>query len=246
MLKTYALQQGTIDQGCDLVSARLRVWHGNALNLPDDGTHVGYVYDGHPLLLRHGLGDDYRLHPGMYFCLPGAGKVDGEHSSGFVITHRYEQGVFSLGGPIGSIGRFAYINGGTNSLLIPPVQRGAPCLNAMYFPPQVDQTLHTHPSDRVGIIVAGGGTLENQEMVLPLAPGMMFLIPADSVHKFRTVEHPLTAVVFHPDSDTGFTHQDNPMLKRTIVNGVSAAQLPQIQTNATEVLESLRFQSLQE
>jgi hypothetical protein len=36
--------------------------------------------------------------------------------------------------------------------------------------------------------------------------------------------------VFHPDSDTGFTHQNNPMLNRTMIGEISAADLPQIQT----------------
>ncbi len=75
----------------------------------------------------------------------------------------------------------------------------------MYFPPGVDQTLHTHPSYRLGIVVEGGGKLENQQTVLVLKPGMTFLIGANSLHKFRTLETNLTAVLFHPDSDIKFT-----------------------------------------
>jgi hypothetical protein len=36
--------------------------------------------------------------------------------------------------------------------------------------------------------------------------------------------------VFHPDSEGGFTHRDNPMLRRTLVEERSAAELPEIQT----------------
>lgn len=43
-------------------------------------------------------------------------------------------------------------------------------------------------------------------------------------------DRPLTIVVFHPDSEGDFTHRDNPMLRRTLVEEGSAAELPEIQT----------------
>lgn len=229
MLETYPLRQNTIDITQESFPAILRIWQGNSFELPACGTHFGYVYQGLSLLFRQGE-ESYRLRSGMYFCLPGEGKIEGETSSGIVITRLNYHGMFSLGGPIEPTGRFAYIDRGTNSLLIPPILRGEPCLNAIYFPPRVDQTLHTHPSYRIGMVVTGRGKLENRKTVIALEPGIIFLISADSLHKFRTIESNLTVVVFHPDSDTGFTHRDNPMLKRTIVNGVSATELPHIQT----------------
>lgn len=227
-LETYPLQQKTIDLAQDF-PAIARIWQGNSFELPVGGTTFGYIYQGNCCLFRQTTGESYNLHSGMYFCLPGGGKLEGE-SSGIAISRLNYQGIFSVGGAIAPTGEFAYIDGGTNSLLIAPVTGGDPCLNAMYFPPGVDQTLHTHPSYRIGMVVMGGGKLENQQTVITLKPGMTFLIPADSVHKFRTIDSNLTVVVFHPDSDIGFTRGDNPMLKRTIVNGVSASELPDIQT----------------
>ncbi len=61
---------------------------------------------------------------------------------------------------------------------------------------------------------------------------MNIFIPANNLHKFRTQEEKLTVVCFHPDSDTGFTHTNHPMLKRTMVEGISAANLPEIQTKS--------------
>lgn len=232
-LKTYSLQQNTIDLSQDVFPAILRIWQDHPLELPAGGTHFGYVYQGQPRLSRQADVEAYRLRSGMYFCLPGEGRIEGENSSGIVVTRLNYQGMFSLGGPIEPIGRFAYIDGGTNSLLIQPIMLGDPCLNAMYFPKEVDQTLHTHPSYRIGIVVAGRGELETLETVMNIELGMIFLIPADSLHKFRTIDSNLTVVVFHPDSDTGFTRRDNPMLKRTMVDGVSAAELPQIQTKVS-------------
>lgn len=229
-LKASPLQPQTIDLSQDSFPAILRTWQGNSLELPANGTHFGYIYQGQSLLSRQSEPEGYRVRSGMYFCLPGAGRIEGETSSGMVVTRLNYSGMFSLGGPIEPTGRFAYIDGGTSSLLIPPMMCGDPCLNAMYFPPYVDQTLHTHPSYRIGLVVAGQGTLEDWQTVTHLEPGMMFLILANSLHKFRTAERNLTVVVFHPDSDTGFTHRDNPILKRTMVDGVSATELPQIQT----------------
>jgi AraC-like ligand binding domain len=229
--KTYLLKRDIIeDLSQDRFPATLQTWQHSSLQLPATGTHFGFVYQGYPGLSRQIGGEPYRLHPGMYFCLPGAGTIGGKDSSGIVFTCLNFDGMFSLGGPIEPRGRLAYINGGTSSLLIPPLILGDPCLNAMYFPANADQTLHTHPSYRLGIVVAGRGSFETPETAIDVEAGTVFLIPADSLHKFRTLESPLTIVVLHPDSEIGFTHQNNPMLNRTIVEGVSAAELPQIQT----------------
>ncbi len=238
-IKMYSLQPNSIeDLSRDPLPMVLSTWHGNRLALPATGTHFGYVFQGHPKLSHHGDTESYTLHPGMYFSLPGAGQIGREanspddpgHSSGIVVTRLAHHGVFSLGGPIESTGRFAYINEGTNSLLIPPTYRGDPCLHALFFPPYVDQTLHTHPSYRIGIVVSGNGECETPDGIMALVPGTGLVIPTNDSHKFRTGASPLAMVMFHPDSDIGFTHQHNPMLNRTFVAGVSAAQLPELQT----------------
>jgi len=229
-LKTYSLQS---DQFKDFSQTSFPIifqsWQNQVIELPDVGTHFGYIHQGVASLCWADK-ETYRLHPDMYFCLPGQGHIGGEETSGIVITQLNYRGLFSLGGPIEAQGRFAYIDGGTSTLLIPPVMRGDPCLNAMYFPPATEQTPHTHPSDRLGLVVEGQGECQTPLETVFLQPGIVFWIPANSLHHFCTRERHLTVVVFHPDSDTGFTHQDNPMLKRTLVNEVSAAELPQIQT----------------
>jgi mannose-6-phosphate isomerase-like protein (cupin superfamily) len=227
-IATYPLRQTNIDLTSDNFPTIAKIWQGNYCEFPVGETTFGYIYQGNCALLRHN-GETYPLHSGMYFCLPDGGKLEGD-SAGIAITSLNYQGVFSLGNPIEQTGKLAYINGGTNSLLIAPVKGGDPCFNAMYFPPEVDQTLHTHPSYRIGMVVRGSGELENQQTAIALTPGMTFFIPADSVHKFRTIDSNLTVVVFHPDSDIEFTLGDNPMLKRTIVNGVSASELPDLHT----------------
>ena len=230
-LKVYSLQPALVHQfKSDQVSAStLKAWC-NSSHLLSAATHFGYVYQGHPTLYRQSGEESYQLHPGMYFCLPEAGKLDGSDASGIIITCPSYRGMFSIGGAIESQGRFAYIDGGTNSLLIPPISSGDPCLNAMYLPANVDQTWHTHPSDRLGVVVKGAGTVETKHKHENLLPGTVFTISANCLHKFRTDDSNLVLVVFHPDSDAGFTDRDNLMLRRTIVDGVSAVNLPQIQT----------------
>ncbi|MGP1384135.1 MAG: cupin domain-containing protein [Thainema sp.] len=215
-----------------ILPATLRSWQQTTLQLSSTGTHFGYVFQGEAKLHRgdRSAQPPFPLQAGMYFCLPAAGVLDGTTSAGIVITCPDYAGVFSLGGPIEERGRLAYINGGTNSVLIPPPLLGEPCLHAMYLPPQIEQTAHTHPSYRIGIVVGGEGYIETPEGGDAIAPGDIFLIPADYEHRFCTGDKGLTAVVFHPDSEAGFSHRDNPMLRRTLVEGVSASALPHLQT----------------
>lgn len=230
--KIHSLQSTVFeDWSQDAFPVVYRSWHQNTVTLPAWGTHFGFVYQGNPILHRDWGKQEYRLYPQMYFSLPDGGKINGTASTGVVITRLNYGGVFHLGGPLETQGRFAYIDGGSNSLIIPPVAFGNPCLNALYFPAGVDQTWHTHPSHRIVTVVEGCGFCWTQDKQrVDLQPGTVFYLPADYQHKFQTTDNKLTLVVFHPDSDIGFTHRHNPMLNRTIVEGVSATQLPQIHT----------------
>lgn len=228
-MELYSLDQA-LHQIID-PSLTLHTWQGDGLKLADHHTHWGFVYQGNPQFYRRQYQQAFTLYPLMYFCLPGSGCIGGRNSSGLVISCPQVNGMFSLGGPVESAGRFAYIDGGTNSLLIPPNRLGDPCLNALYFPPGCDQTLHTHPSYRIGIVLEGEGEAETPHTTLKLRPGIIFKIPPNGLHKFRTKNTAISLVVFHPDSDVGFTHRNNPMLNRTMVDGVSAAKIPEIHTH---------------
>ena len=119
-LQVYSIQPDLV---CNLVGDRpaiLKTWQNNSLELTAEGTHFGFIYQGHPKLFRSN-GENYRLHPLMYFSLPGGGLIEGRDSSGMVISCCQHQGMFTIGGAIEERGRFAYIDGGTNSLLIPPI-----------------------------------------------------------------------------------------------------------------------------
>lgn len=218
-------------------SISLKTWQQETLPLSAPGTHWGYVFEGECQLFRgdRPTASPFPLAAGMYFCLPEAGLLDGRNSAGFIVTCPDHHGMFSVGGPIEAIGRLAYINGGTNTVLIPPPVLGDPCLNAMYLPPDIQQTMHTHPSCRIGLVISGSGTVETPEETDAIAPGDLFIIPAHQAHRFCTEALGLAAVVFHPDSEAGFSHRDNPMLRRTFVEGVSAVALPDLQTPILKV-----------
>lgn len=226
----YPLTHGLLaDFSFDEFPTQLQAWSDGWLDLQDIGTHYGYVYQGE--LTIQFLSGLFVLKPGMYFSLPGAGTLLG-NGQGIVITRLNYQGVFSIGGPIESTGRLLYIDGCRDSLLIPPVVKGDPCLNALYFPPGINQTQHTHPSMRLGIVVSGRGECITPDEVTPLTPGQVFVIPAGGLHSFKTTDSPMIVCAYHPDSDYGPTHEAHPMILRTMVNGISASQLEGIRTHA--------------
>lgn len=208
----------------------LSAWD-SIIQLPDGDTHYVYCYKGDAGLYYNNT--QYVLKAGMYACVPNGAKIIG--GMGIVVSREGYNGMFSLGGPAEHEGRLKYIDGCTDSLLIAPVMLGDPCLNLLYFPPNIDQTAHTHPSDRIGIVMSGKGrciaTNDGVEETIELEAGMIWVIHTDGVHKFQTPygEH-MRVLAYHPDSDYGPTHQFHPMLNRTIVNGVSANQLTDIQT----------------
>ena len=208
---------------------QVRTWKKEVIALPEGGTHYGFVWQGEAKLRRSQQTAPFPLTAGMYFSIAEAATVGGDRSTGFIVTHLVHTGRFQLGGPIASTGRFAYIDGGLTSLLIGPVAKGDPCLHALYMPAGVEQTVHSHPSDRIGLIIQGEGYCVADKTRHALRPGVLFHIPPNQPHQFCTGQ-PLLFIVFHPDSDIGFSDRNHPMLRRTFVNNISATDIPEIQT----------------
>lgn len=125
-----------------------------------------------------------------------------------------------VGGAIDpDMGDVRYIDGCTDSLLVAPHRLGDPCLNALYFPPNTDQTFHTHPSIRLGCVLAGSGVacVGDTGEEIQLRVGTVFGIATDERHRFRTEGKSMLVVAYHPDSDWGPTDEIHPMINRTIV-----------------------------
>lgn len=200
--------------------------------MPGDGTHFGYVAAG-TVRIRSSMMPEFTAGAGNYFALAGHAELWPANgiSSGIVVTRIGYRGLNQVGGPIEEKGRLRYIDGCTDSLLIPPVKAGDPCLNLLYFPASIDQTWHTHPSVRCGIVAAGRGECHTESCVTPLSPGLGFIIGPNTPHKFRTEPgSPMSVIAYHPDSDFGPTDHDHPMINRTIVDGKSASLIESIRT----------------
>jgi quercetin dioxygenase-like cupin family protein len=224
----YQLSHGPLaDMKDDDFPTQLWSWSNDSLRLKDDATHFGYVYDG-VMMLEHASGQ-FRLSSGMYFSAPGETTVRGE-GRGIVVSRLGYDGFFHIGGPVERQGRLKYIDGCTDSLIIPPIMMGDACLNLLYFPPGVKQTQHTHPSMRVGMIIRGRGECLTPSGTIPLVAGNVFVIPAAGIHGFVTSDSEMAVIAYHPDSDFGPTHEFHPMINRTIVDGLSANQVSEIRT----------------
>ena len=224
----YPLHHGLLaNLSNDAFPSQLWGYDKTVLNLDAGNTHFGYVYQGRVIL--HCSSGVFTLKQGMYFSLPGSGTLFGE-CAGIVVSRLGYNGVFSIGGPIESAGRLLYRDGATDTLLIPPVKQGDPCLNALYFPCRIHQTQHFHPSMRIGMVVSGSGECLTADEIIPLESGQVFVIPSGGLHSFRTTDTPLIVCAWHPDSDCGPTDEVHPMVNRTLINGVSASLLEEVRT----------------
>lgn len=231
------------------------VINGEGLQTTQSASYYGYVYEGNLIIEKPGHPSNV-VSEGMYF------SYNGQHSycsigraKAIVIEVLELQGLYPknnfkamnmIGGPIEKKGRLKYIDGCSDSLLIPPVKLGDPCFNHLHFPPNINQTQHTHPSHRIGIVADGDGECITPFGNLPLYKNMIFIIKEwDGVsistgldgkqypigqHAFQTFYKAMNVIAFHPDSDFGPTDEIHPMINRTIVDGVSASLLDDIRT----------------
>lgn len=191
------------------------------------GTAFGIVSSGTPIIKTKDA--EFRLSSGCYFSIVGSYEIRG--GEGVLLDVPFFRGLNSCGGPIEDEGRLRYIDSCTDTLLISPPLLGDPCLNALFFPQNIDQTLHTHPSVRIGLVYDGFGFCRLADQEVPLRPGDVFVIEPETIHAFSTSKNAgMRIIAFHPDSDTGPDHQDHPMINRTIVGGISASEIPEIQT----------------
>lgn len=115
-------------------------------------------------------------------------------------------------------GALSYIDGGTNTTAINPRRRGEPVVNYVHFPAGMCQTLHTHPSQRVGFVLKGNGVVElNNHKHYNVNEGEAFLMDRLELHNFITPDEDVVLLVWAPDSDAGATDSDNALLNRTYV-----------------------------
>lgn len=115
-------------------------------------------------------------------------------------------------------GNLSYIDGGTNTTAINPGRLGDPVINYVHFPAHMYQTLHTHPSHRVGLILKGNGRVElDNHEYFSVPEGSAFFMRRNTLHNFICDDQDVILFVFAPDSGTGPTDEVNPLKIRTYI-----------------------------
>ena len=207
--------------GFHLLNERSRepamLWNGAHDARDVCGTSYGVVLEG-PVRLTCDVGT-FELRSEMYFSVVGPWRIEG--GAGVMVHAPEYQGVFQLGGPLEAEGRLRYIDGCTDSLLLGPLVCGDPCLNFLHLPEASQQSMHVHPSLRAGVVLSGEGVCVTEHGEFPLRRGTGFVIDAHTRHAFRPRRGALRVAAFHPDSDTGPTHENHPMLNRTWLDAPS-------------------------
>lgn len=187
--------------------------------IPGKGSAV--VLPIEPIKVHAYGGMTAQLVAGCFAVVPGGSVIF--EGAGIAIYTPDFVGLTQFGGPIEATGRLKYIDGCSDSLVVCPPLYGQACLNHLHIPPGINQSQHVHPSDRIGIIIRGGGECRTPEATHALKPGMFWRIPTGGIHSFHTTDRALEVFAWHPDSEFGPRHEDHPMLTRTIVDGAPAS-----------------------
>jgi quercetin dioxygenase-like cupin family protein len=204
--------------------------NGSPIELTMAGTLFGFVWEG--ALKIQAEDAEHEISQLRYFSIPYRTRaVLRGNARGFAVLRLGYFGLTAVGGPVEDKGRLKYIDGCSDTLLISPTLKGDPCFNLLHFPAGINQTKHTHPTIRAGLIHTGRGVCLTEIGAEELKPGKMFILYPEAIHAFSTEgSKGMNLTVFHPDSDFGPTHEEHPMLNRTIVDGVSARHLAEIRT----------------
>lgn len=132
--------------------------------------------------------------------------------------------VFRLGfigheliGKVEQQGRLSYIDGCSDSLLVYPPRLGDASLNLLYFPKNINQSYHTHPSIRIGCVISGEGFSDTAEGAKILGKDVLFCLTEQELHRFRTENDTMRIIAYHPDGDWGPTDENHTMLNRTYI-----------------------------
>lgn len=190
----------------------------NYITPPPQSTLYGYVHRG-DVKMRDGR----EIRQGEYFCLPYEDQVDWglqtktHQSRVFVACRLGFLGQRQIGSRLEKQGRLSYIDGCSSTMLVYPPRLGDPSFHHLHFPPSVNQSWHTHPAARIGLIVRGSGKASVRGAEHALKPGMMFGLDPMEPHRFRTEHQSMDLVVFHPEGDWGPQDENHPMLNRTLI-----------------------------
>lgn len=202
--------------GFENVSAEHR--QQTTADIPAIGNCFGFVCRGKAAIQDAQI--HWQLTAGQWFSLPNGVQLTlGENTRLVIAQCLGYHGVYAMGGAIEKQGRLCYIDGCSDTLLCAPPLLGDPCLNHLHFPTGIQQTAHTHPSTRAGIVASGQGVCVSGQQHIMLNAGCLFYIARNTQHRFITNTQTMDVIAYHPDSDWGPTHENHPMVNRTWVDG---------------------------
>jgi len=191
-------------------------------SLPDFCKHCsiyGYSYGDSCITVD---GKNHYLEGGQYFGLTVDQTMSATVAEKMFLIVRLGYRVPNTIGWVESKGRLTYIDGCSDSLLVFPARLGDSSLNLLYFPEGIDQSFHTHPSLRLGCVIAGSGFSQHgnkgSEREDLLTVGTSFCLQEQERHRFRTEGSSMTVIAFHPDGDWGPTDHNHTMLNRTYLS----------------------------
>jgi hypothetical protein len=144
---------GAIEAMTSMYPARLRVLESGRGYDDPTTTIYGAVVDGRVSLRAPGI--EATLEAGSYFALPGPCHVAGDGRA--VTIERFGYRAPPSLGRIEERGRLVYIDGCSDTILCSPARAGDPVLNHLHFPAGTRQSVHLHPSIRLGVVVRGRG-----------------------------------------------------------------------------------------
>lgn len=168
-------------------------------------------------------GTIFRTSPNEKFRLIG---VD----YGLVIKMKNVNDIFQINPFFETEGRLKYIDGCMDTLILSPIISGFPCLSSLFFPHGVKQTIHIHPSFRIGMVVSGEGYCVTPGNRIHMCSGDLIIVHTGGLHSFETEQSPMTLISFHPDSEFGPSDLSHPMIDKTIIEGKSAVNYSEILT----------------
>jgi quercetin dioxygenase-like cupin family protein len=212
----FLQQPGTIDMRNTMYPSQADLVQDQVFIQPPWSTCYGIVASK-----RSTLPNGKQAQPGEYFCVTNRSNEPQRINvlgSTAIFTRLGFLGQDLVGGPIESTGRLTYIDGCSDTLLVYPPRAGDPSLSLLHFPAGIDQSFHSHPSIRFGLVIAGSGLSSLPTAENTLDAGTVFCLEEHEIHRFRTLNTSMTIVTYHPDGDWGPTDHNHTMLNRTYVH----------------------------
>lgn len=143
-------------------------------------------------------GQSFPLRSGSWIASPY--RVMFEDDAGFFVFQRGGKPHFQVGYTEEEEGRYDYIDGIKESLLVPPTERGGACLHSMSLPPLCVQTEHSHPDSRCIFVTKGEGFYTEEGKETAVKEGDFFTVAPHTKHFFQAGKEGCSLVTWHPSS----------------------------------------------